>query len=89
MLLFSIGNEYCQLGKFAEAIPYFENAVSIDPEYAAVYVHLAHAYEQTNHLNRARQTLERGWGPAERSEDKNLMAQVQEIWNRLSGSSES
>lgn len=83
MLLFSLGNEYFQLGKVSEAIAYFEKVLDIDPEYAAVYVHLARAYEQMKQPLMVRQTLERGWGPAERSGDKNLIAQVEEIWKRL------
>ena len=48
MLLFGLGNELLSLGQYAEAIPYFEEAVRVDPEYAAVYVYLARAYEESN-----------------------------------------
>ena len=43
MLLFGLGNELLSLGQYTEAIPYFEEAVRVDPEYAAVYVYLARA----------------------------------------------
>lgn len=83
MLLFGLGNEYCSLGQWAEAMPYFEAAVQVDPEYAAVYVYLARAYEETNQPDMVRQTIERGWGPAVRSGDKNLIAELEDIRERL------
>jgi tetratricopeptide (TPR) repeat protein len=38
MLLFGLGNELLSVGQYTEAIPFFEEAVRVDPEYAAVYV---------------------------------------------------
>ena len=83
MLLFGLGNEYFSLGQYAEAIPYFEEAARVDPEYAAVYVYLARAYEETNQLELVRQTVERGWGPAVRSGDRNLTTELEDIRERL------
>jgi len=83
MLLFGLGNEYFGLGQYAEAIPYFEEATRVDPEYAAVYVYLARAYEETSQLDMVRQTVERGWGPAVRSGDKNLTTELEDIRERL------
>jgi predicted Zn-dependent protease len=83
MLLFGLGNEYFSLGQYAEAIPYFEEAVRVDPEYAAVYVYLARTYEETQQTDMVRQTLERGWGPAVRSGDQNLIAEIEDIRDRL------
>ena len=83
MLLFGLGNEYFGLGQYAEAIPYFEEATRVDPEYAAVYVYLARAYEETNQLDMVRQTVERGWGPAVRSGDRNLITELEDIQERL------
>jgi predicted Zn-dependent protease len=83
MLLFGLGIEYFEAGQFAETIPYFERAVQVDPEYAAVYIYLARAYEETNQPDMVRQILARGQGPIERSRDQNLIAEFQEIWDRL------
>ena len=83
MLLFGLGNELFSLGQYTEAIPYFEEAVRVDPEYAAVYVYLARAYEESNQPDMVRQTLERGWGPAVRSGDRNLIAEIEDIRERL------
>lgn len=83
MLLFGLGNEYFSLGQCAAAMPYFEEAVRVDPEYAAVYVYLARAYEETNQPDMVRQTIERGWGPAVRSGDKNLITELEDIRERL------
>jgi len=83
MLLFGLGNVLFGLGHYTEAIPYFEEAVRVDPEYAAVYVYLARAYEESNQPDMVRQTLERGWGPAVRSGDRNLMAEIEDIRERL------
>ena len=83
MLLFGLGDEYFSQGQYAAAIPYFEEAVRVDPEYAAVYVYLARAYEETNRLDMVRQTIERGWGPAVRSGDANLIAELEDIRERL------
>jgi predicted Zn-dependent protease len=83
MLLFGLGNEFLSSGQYTEAIPYFEEAVRVDPEYAAVYVYLARAYEDSNQPDMVRQTLERGWGPAVRSGDRNLIADIEEIRERL------
>lgn len=83
MLLFGLGNEYFSAGQYAEAIPPFEEAVRVDPEYAAVYVYLARAYEERNQLDLVRQTLERGWGPAVRSGDRNLITELEDIRDRL------
>ncbi len=83
MLLFGLGNEFFGLGQYAEAIPYFEEAVRVDPEYAAVYVYLARAYEESDQPDLVRQTLERGWGPAVRSGDRNLITEIEDIRARL------
>jgi len=83
MLLFGLGNEYFSLGQYAAAMPYFEEAVRVDPAYAAVYVYLARAYEETNQPDMVRQTVERGWGPAVRSGDANLIAELEDIRERL------
>lgn len=83
MLLFGIGNEYFGLGRFADALPYFERAVQVDPEYAAVYVYLARAYEELQQPDLVRQTLARGWGPAQRSGDRNLLVDLEDIQSRL------
>jgi len=83
MLLFGLGNEFFSRGQYAEALPYFEEAVRVDPEYAAVYVYLARAYEESNQPDLVRQTLERGWGPAVRSGDRNLITEIEEIRDRL------
>ena len=83
MLLFGLGDEYFSQGQYAEAIPYFEEAVRVNPEYAAVYVYLARAYEETDRLDMVRQTIERGWGPAVRSGDANLIAELEDIRERL------
>lgn len=83
MLLFGLGNEYFGAGQYAEAIPYFEEAVRVDPAYAAVYVYLARAYEETNQPDMVRQTVERGWEPAVRSGDHNLIDEIEAIRERL------
>ena len=83
MLLFGLGNEYFSEGQYGEAIPYFEEAVRVDPNYAAVYVYLARSYEESNQAALARQTIERGWGPAVRSGDKNLIIELEDIKSRL------
>ena len=83
MLLFGLGNEFFGMTQYAEAIPYFEEAVRVDPEYAAVYVYLARAYEESNQPDMVRQTLERGWGPAVRSGDRNLITEIEDIRERL------
>jgi predicted Zn-dependent protease len=83
MLLFGLGNEFFGLGQYTNAIPYFEEAVRMDPEYAAVYVYLARAYEESHQPDQVRQTLERGWGPAVRSGDRNLVAEIEAIRERF------
>jgi predicted Zn-dependent protease len=83
MLLFGLGNELLSLGHYTEAIPYFEEAVRVDPEYAAVYVYLARAYEESNQPDMVCRTLKRGWGPAVRSGDRNLMAEIEDMRERL------
>jgi len=83
MLLFGLGNELFGLGRYPEAIPYFEEAVQVDPNYAAVYVYLARAYEELNQPDMVRHTLERGWEPAVRSGDRNLIAEIEDIRDRL------
>ena len=85
MLLFGLGNDYYELGQCAEAITYFERALQVDPEYAAVYVRLALAYEGNDQLAMARQTLERGREPIVRSQDRNLLAESEELWEHLQG----
>ena len=83
MLLFGLGNEYFSGGQYAASIPYFEEAVRVDPAYAAVYVYLARAYEETNQPDMMRQAVERGWDPAVRSGDQNLIAEIEAIRERL------
>lgn len=83
MLLFGLGNEYFSAGAYAEAIPHFEAAVRVDPEYAAVYLYLARAYEETQQLDRVRQTVERARGPVARSRDRNLIEELEDIEARL------
>ena len=83
MLLFGLGNEYFSAGQYVEAIPSFEDAVRVDPEYAAVYIYLARCYEETNQPDLVRRTVERGWGPAMRSGDQNLITEIEDIKSRL------
>ena len=66
-----------------EAIEALKGAIAIDPEYAFVYIQLAHAYEKSGQIELARQTIEVGRGPAARNGDPNLMRQLDEIAARL------
>jgi Tfp pilus assembly protein PilF len=83
MLRFALGNEYFQVRQYAEAIESFKAALDIDPEYAFVYIQLAHAYERNGQTELARQIIEAGRGPATRNGDPNLMRQLDEIAARL------
>ena len=83
MLRFALGNEYFQVRQDAEAIESFKAALDLDPEYAFVYIQLAHAYERSGQTELARQTIEAGRGPAARNGDPNLMRQLDEIAARL------
>ncbi|MGH8071155.1 MAG: tetratricopeptide repeat protein [Candidatus Entotheonellia bacterium] len=83
MLRFALGNEYFQLGRYAEAIESHTAAIAIDPEYAFVYIQLAEAYEKSGQIELARQTVEAGRGPAARNGDPNLMRQLDDIAARL------
>ena len=83
MLRFALGNEYFQFARYAEAIEALTAAIEIDPEYAFVYIQLAEAYEKSGRIDRARQTIEAGRGPAVRNGDTNLMRQLDDIAARL------
>lgn len=83
MLLFGLGNDYAQIGRDAEAIASFERALQVDPEYAAVYVRLAWVYERLRQTDKVREVLTRGRGAIERSGDRNLMAEMEEILDLL------
>ncbi|MBI3326785.1 MAG: tetratricopeptide repeat protein [Nitrospinae bacterium] len=85
MLRFALGNEYYNVGQYAEAIGPLQAALAIDPDYAFVYILLARAYEQVGQVERARDTVESGRGPAARNGDPNLMRQLNEIAARLGG----
>jgi Tfp pilus assembly protein PilF len=85
MLRFALGNEYFQLGQYMEAIASLTAAIEIDAEYAFVYIQLAEAYEKSGQIERARQTVEAGRGPAARNGDPNLQRQLDEIAARLPG----
>ena len=45
------------VGSTTEAIPYFEEGVRVDSEYAAVSVYLARAYEESNQPDLVLRTL--------------------------------
>jgi predicted Zn-dependent protease len=83
MLRFALGNEYFQLGRYAEAIESLNAAIAIDPDYAFVYIQLADAYEKSGQIAQARQTIANGRDPARRNGDPNLMRQLDEIAARL------
>jgi predicted Zn-dependent protease len=83
MLRFALGNEYFQLGQYAEAIESLQAAIEIDSEYAFVYIQLAEAYEKSGQVELARRAVEAGRGPAARNGDPNLMRQLDEIAARL------
>jgi tetratricopeptide (TPR) repeat protein len=83
MLLFGLGNDSYELGQLAAAVEYFERALQVDPEYAAVYVRLAWVYERLQQPEKVRETLVRGQGPIARSNDRNLLAEVEEILDLL------
>jgi Tfp pilus assembly protein PilF len=83
MLRFALGSEYFQAGQYMEAIESLKAALDIDPEYAFVYIQLAHAYEKSGQIELARHTIEVGRGPAARNGDPNLMRQLDEIAARL------
>jgi tetratricopeptide (TPR) repeat protein len=83
MLLFGLGSDYYELGQYAAAVQYFTRAVEVDPEYAAAYVRLAWAYERLQQPELARDTLTRGRGPIERSGDRNLIAEMEDLLDLL------
>jgi predicted Zn-dependent protease len=83
MLRFALGNEYFQHGRYGEAIEALKAALTIDMEYAFVYIQLAEAYEKSGQLDMARQTIAAGRGPAARNGDPNLMRQLDDIAARL------
>jgi tetratricopeptide (TPR) repeat protein len=83
MLLFGLGNDHYELGRLAEAVEYFERALQVDPEYAAAYVRLAWVYERLQQPVKVRDTLARGQGAIVRSNDKNLLAEMEELLDLL------
>lgn len=56
---FSLGRYYLDAGRYAEGAARLEEAIRLDPDYAAALVALADAYAGTGEVERAKQTYER------------------------------
>lgn len=56
---YTLGYEQQNLGKMLEAIPYYQQAIEIDPGFATVYTGLAVAYANTGQWKLAAETIEK------------------------------
>lgn len=86
MARLTLGKTLVQARRAPDAIGHLEKALEIQPEYSAVFVVLAQAYEDAGKLARAIKTLHSGIELAQKKGDLHPRNQMQEHLGRLTGS---
>jgi len=75
--LFAIANEYAGQGRREEALRYFDELVTIDPNYVGAYYHLAKLLEDMGDKSRAIETYRKGIEIADLLHDSHSKAELQ------------
>jgi Tfp pilus assembly protein PilF len=73
---FSLGKLYLEEGRFAEAVPSLENAVKLDPKYAAALVALGDAHAGAKNTQLAAETYRRALSSPHAQKDTSLQAEI-------------
>jgi tetratricopeptide (TPR) repeat protein len=80
---FSLGKLYLEERRYAEAAKCLEEALRLDPEYAAALVSLGDAYVGAGEKEKARTTWERARGTALGQKHASLAEEIDERINEL------
>lgn len=67
---FGLGKALLEAGEYAEAIPAFEKALSLNPEFSKAYQYLGECYAQLQQRDKALEIFQRGYEVAERRGDR-------------------
>lgn len=82
---FALAQEFLKRGRTAEALHFFEQLVSDDPDYVGTYYHLGKLYESLDRVDEARRTYERGIKIAESKRDAHARAELQDALMQAKG----
>lgn len=77
LALYGVATEYKNRGDFARAAKGFEDAIAVNPNYAAAYFHGGQTYEQLGKIDEARAIYERGIEVTARTGDAHTRAELQ------------
>lgn len=77
LALYGVATEYKNRGDFARAAKGFEDAIAVNPNYAAAYFHGGQTYEQLGKIDEARAIYERGIEVTSRTGDAHTRAELQ------------
>ena len=77
--LYGLGQEYARAGDLERAIAYYDQTISVDPDYCYAYFHKARAQEHKGDPGGARCTLEAGLEHARSSGDDHAADEIQAL----------
>lgn len=74
--LYGLAMEHARLGQMPQAIAWFDQTLTVDPEYLYAYFHKARCQEQAGDVEAAAQTLRRGVEHAQEAGDTKALSEL-------------
>ncbi|MBK8491078.1 MAG: tetratricopeptide repeat protein [Saprospirales bacterium] len=75
-LLFALAKEYEKMGEEDNALAYYLQLRSVDPDYVGLYYHLGRLYQRRQDLDSAIDTYKAGMGVAKRLGDSHAYSEL-------------
>lgn len=82
---YGLAMEYKKAGRFADAIPQFEKAIELDPNYVAALFHMGMAYESWGKTAEAIETYRKGLAVAQRIGNAHAASEIGQALANLGG----
>ena len=84
-LKYALATEYLRLGETDKALKYYEDLVNNHPNYIGTYYHLGKLYEALERKQDAIDTYETGMKVTREQRDNHAFAELQAVYNELTG----
>ncbi|MCS7167402.1 MAG: Fe(2+)-trafficking protein [Gemmatales bacterium] len=82
---FGLGKALLEAGNFAEAIPAFERAIALNPDFSKAYQYLGECYARLNQREKALEIFSRGYQVADRRGDRMPRDEMAQWLRQLGG----
>ena len=84
-LKYALATEYLRLGETDKALKYYEDLVNNHPNYIGTYYHLGKLYEALERKQDAIDTYETGMKVTREQRDNHAFAELQAVYDELTG----